>query len=123
MIIEGKVCTMFKKYMIYIWFSPCTLVSSTNIMEILLKVVLSTITPPIIIYLFMLLNFTLNQWCYELYVFTGNTIVNSISVIPWQSVLLVEETGVQRNSLTNLSHKVLTSTPNHLWDSNLQLKW
>ena len=37
--------------------------------------------------------------------FTGNAIVNSISVIPWQSVLLVEETGIQRNSLTNLSHK------------------
>jgi hypothetical protein len=71
----------------------------------------------------MLLNFTLNQWCYELYVFTGNAIVNSISVIPWQSVLLVEETGIQRNSLTNLSHKVLASTPSHLWDSNVQLKW
>jgi len=45
-----------------------------------------------------------------------NATFNNISVISWQSVLLVEETGVPgettcRNSLTNFTHNVASSTP------------
>ena len=45
-----------------------------------------------------------------------NATLNNISVISWQSVLLVEETGenhrpVAIKSLTNLSHNVVSSRP------------
>jgi hypothetical protein len=53
---------------------------------------------------------------------------NNISVITWQSVLLVEETGVPRENHRpfashpqTLSHNVVSSTPRHEWDSNSQL--
>jgi len=49
-----------------------------------------------------------------------NATVNNISVVSWQSVFLVEETGVPgenhrpiANHWQNLSHKVLSSTPCH----------
>ena len=51
------------------------------------------------------------------------------SVISWQSVLLVEETGVlgenYRSAASNwetLSYNVISSTPHHERDSNSQLK-
>jgi hypothetical protein len=47
-----------------------------------------------------------------------NATFNNISVMSWQSVLLVKETGVAREkptmcrkSLTNLSHNIVSSTP------------
>jgi hypothetical protein len=49
-----------------------------------------------------------------------NATVNNISAISWQSVLVVEETGVSgenhppiASNWQNLSHKVLSSTPCH----------
>ena len=49
--------------------------------------------------------------------------------ILWQSVLLVEETGLPRENhrpaathLQTLSHNVVSSTPHHEPDSNLQLQ-
>jgi hypothetical protein len=49
-----------------------------------------------------------------------NTTFNNISVISWQSVLLVEETGVPRENHRpvashgqTLSHNVVSSTPHH----------
>jgi hypothetical protein len=57
-----------------------------------------------------------------------NATYNSISAISWQSVLLVEETGVPgenhqpiANHWQTLSHNVVSSTPCHEWDSNSQL--
>jgi len=57
-----------------------------------------------------------------------NATFNNISVISWQPVLLVEETGVpeKTNVLAQvtkkpLSHNVVWSTPRHEWDSNSQL--
>ena len=57
-----------------------------------------------------------------------NATFNNISVISWQSVLLVEETGVPEENhqpaateRLTLSHKVVLSTPRHEWDSNSQL--
>ena len=55
-----------------------------------------------------------------------NTTFNNISVTWWGSVLLMEETRVsgehQRSAASKtLSHKVLSSTPRHEWDSNSQL--
>jgi hypothetical protein len=52
-----------------------------------------------------------------------NVTFNNISVISWQSVLLVEETGVLgenhrltcRKSLTNLSLNVVSNTPRLSW--------
>ena len=59
-----------------------------------------------------------------------NATFNSISVISWQSVLLVEETGVPRENhqpaasqTQTLSHNVISSTPCHEQDSNSQLQW
>jgi hypothetical protein len=63
-----------------------------------------------------------------------NSTFNNISVISWQSVLLVEETGgpgqnhwPATSHWQTLSHNVVSSTPHwhHEWDSNLQLpgKW
>jgi hypothetical protein len=57
-----------------------------------------------------------------------NATFNNISVISWQSVLLVEETGVPGDNhwpvashwQTSL-HNVVSSTPCHEWGSNLQL--
>jgi hypothetical protein len=55
-------------------------------------------------------------------------VFNNISVISWQSVLLVEETGVPRENhwlivshWQTLSHNVVSSTPCHERDSNSQL--
>ena len=49
-----------------------------------------------------------------------NATFNNISVISWQSVLLVEETGVPEENhqpaatqRLTLSHKVVLSTPRH----------
>jgi hypothetical protein len=57
-----------------------------------------------------------------------NAIFNIISVISWQSVLLVDETGVhgenQRPVASHrqtLSHSVVSSTPHHERGSNSQL--
>ena len=59
-----------------------------------------------------------------------NTIFNNISVISWQSVLLVEETRVPGENhwpaashCQILSHKVASSTPRHEWESNSQYFW
>jgi len=53
-----------------------------------------------------------------------NATFNSISVILWQSVLLVEETGVPVAShWQTLSHNVVSSTPRHGQDSNSQFQW
>jgi hypothetical protein len=56
---------------------------------------------------------------------TFNATFNNISVITWQSVLLVEETGVPgenhqtvENHCQTLSHNVVSSTPRHEQDSN-----
>ena len=56
-----------------------------------------------------------------------NTTFNNISVISWPSVLLVEETGVPGENhqpvashWQTVSHKVVSSTPRHEWDSNSQ---
>jgi len=55
---------------------------------------------------------------------------NNISAISYQSVLLVEETGVHGENHRPVashwqtsSHKVVSSTPCHEWGSNSQLKW
>ena len=57
-----------------------------------------------------------------------NATINNISVISWQSVLLVEETGVPKENhrpvaskRQTLSHNVVSSTPCHDWGSNSQL--
>ena len=57
-----------------------------------------------------------------------NVTFNNISVILWQSVLLVEETGVpgenHRPTVSHwqtLSHNVVSSTPHHERGSNSQL--
>jgi hypothetical protein len=57
-----------------------------------------------------------------------NAIFNIISAISWQSVLLVDETGVhgenQRPVASHrqtLSHNVVSSTPHHERGSNSQL--
>jgi hypothetical protein len=54
--------------------------------------------------------------------FIGATF-NNISVISWQSVLLVEETGVPRpvpSHYKTLSHNVVLSTPHYEWGTNPQ---
>jgi hypothetical protein len=57
-----------------------------------------------------------------------NAIFNNIFVISWQSVLLVEETGVPGeihqtavSQLQNASHNVVSSRTRHERDSNSQL--
>ena len=56
-----------------------------------------------------------------------NATFNNISVISWESVLLVEETGLPGEnrqpvaSHRHSSHNVVSSTPCHEWDSNSQL--
>jgi len=59
-----------------------------------------------------------------------NTIFYNISVISWQSVLLVEETRVPwenhrpvASHWQTLSRNVASSTPRHKRDSNSQLYW
>jgi hypothetical protein len=61
-------------------------------------------------------------------VFNGT--FSKISVISWQSVLLVEETAVPRENHIpaashgqTLSHNVVSSKPHHEWDSNSLLLW
>ena len=53
-----------------------------------------------------------------------NATFNNISVISWQSFLLVEETGENRRPAANhgqaLSHNVVSSTPRHERGSNSQ---
>jgi len=56
-----------------------------------------------------------------------NATFNNISVISWQSVLLVEETGVPQENhrpvasySQTLSHNVVSSTPRHERDLNSQ---
>jgi hypothetical protein len=49
-----------------------------------------------------------------------NTTFNNIPVISWWSVLLVEETGVPGENLSEF-HKVVSSTPRHERDTNSQL--
>jgi len=54
-----------------------------------------------------------------------NATVNNISVISWWSVLLVEENkvpGENRRPAPSHRHKVVSSTPRHKRDSNLQLQ-
>jgi hypothetical protein len=48
-----------------------------------------------------------------------NATFNNISVISWQSVLLLEETAVPGEK--TLSHNVVSSTPCHEQDSYSQL--
>jgi len=57
-----------------------------------------------------------------------NVTFNNISVISWRSVLLVEETGVlgekhrpAASHWQTLSHKFVSSTPRHDWDSHSQI--
>jgi hypothetical protein len=59
-----------------------------------------------------------------------NAISNNSSVISWMSVLLVEDTGVPREShrpsashWQTLSHNVVSSTPRHEQDLNSQPSW
>ena len=59
-----------------------------------------------------------------------NATFNIIPVISWQSVLLVEETGVPGENHRpvaihgqTLSHNVVSSIPRHEQGSNLQLYW
>jgi len=55
-----------------------------------------------------------------------NATFNNISAISWQSILLMEETGVPRENQVashwqTLSHNVVSSTPRHEQGSNSQL--
>ena len=53
----------------------------------------------------------------------SNTTLNNISVISWQSVLLVEETGLPGENhlpVASQSHRVVSSTPSHERGSNSQ---
>ena len=57
-----------------------------------------------------------------------NATFNNISIILWQSALLVEETGVPRENRQQaashwqtLSYIVASRTPHHEWDSYSQL--
>ena len=66
------------------------------------------------------IGLVLGLWCF-------NANFNNISVISWQSVLLVEETGVHgenhrpvSNHSQSLSHNVVSSTPRHERDSKSQ---
>jgi hypothetical protein len=56
-----------------------------------------------------------------------NVTFKNISVISWWSVLLLEETEVQRRKPPtlhkSLSDNVVSSTPRHEWDLNSQRKW
>ena len=68
-----------------------------------------------------LLVYGLGLWCFI-------TFFNNISVISWQSVLLVEENGIPEENhrpvashWQTLSHNVVSGTPCHEWDSNSQL--
>jgi hypothetical protein len=56
-----------------------------------------------------------------------NATFSNISVISWQSALLMEETGLPKEThrpatsyFQTLSHDVSSSTPRHEWDSNSQ---
>jgi hypothetical protein len=59
-----------------------------------------------------------------------NTTFNSISVMSWQSVLLVEVTRISEENhqpaishRQTLSHNVVSSTPLHEKNSNSELSW
>ena len=54
-----------------------------------------------------------------------NATVNNISIISWQSVFLMKDTGAPGENhrpvaihRRTLSHNVVSSTPRHQWDSN-----
>jgi len=53
-----------------------------------------------------------------------NASFDNISVISWQSILLVEETGEKHQPVAShcqtMSHIVVSSTPSHQRDSNFQ---
>ena len=62
-----------------------------------------------------------NPW-FGLWIMVFNNTFNNISVISWQSVLLVEETGIPGENHWNaashwqtLSHNVVSSTPHLSW--------
>ena len=104
------------------WFSPGTPASSTtkpgrhDIVEILLKVALSTInqinkTQYSSITEVVNSGLRFGLWCF-------NATFNNISIILWRSVLLVQETGVPEENhqpaashWQPLSHYVVSSTP------------
>ena len=65
----------------------------------------------------LILNLTDHFEHFKFMVF--NATFNNISVILWQSVLLVEESG--KNHRQIISHKVESSTPSHEWNWNSQL--
>ena len=48
-----------------------------------------------------------------------NVTFNNISILSWQSVLLVEETGVPRENKL-YQHNLVLSTPNNVRGSNSQ---
>jgi hypothetical protein len=55
-----------------------------------------------------------------------NATFNTISVISWRSIVLIEETGVPGENTRpvashRLSHNVVSSTPSHERGSNSQL--
>ena len=67
------------------------------------------------------------RWKSWFHAMGGRMMVFNISVISWQSVLLVEETGKHRenhwpatNHWQTLSHNVVMSITRHEWDSNSQ---
>jgi hypothetical protein len=81
----------------------------------------------------ILLSFSLINWllilsCLNMVrVMVFNTTFNNVPVTSWQSVLLVEETGVPgahhlpvASHWQTLSHNVVSSTPCHELDSNSQ---
>ena len=69
-----------------------------------------------------------NHWYIRVRVMVFNTTFNNISVLLWQSVLLMEETGLPGENhrpaashWQTLSHNVVSSTPHHEQDSSSQL--
>jgi hypothetical protein len=70
----------------------------------------------------------IKDWiCVRVIVLVFNAIFNNISVISWQSVLLVEGTGVPGENhwpaashWETLSHNVVSNTPRHERGSNSQ---
>ena len=66
--------------------------------------------------------------CLVIWFMVFNTTFNNISVIPWRSDILVEETGIPGEKhrpvvshWQTLSHNDVSSTPRHEHDSNSQL--
>jgi hypothetical protein len=66
----------------------------------------------------------------DVWLMVFNATFNNMSVISWQSVSLVKETGVPGENhwpvashWQSLSHNVVSSTPRYERDSNPQLRW